>query len=126
MALHLRKLRTGGVTVDNDLPAVHHFAPKTVQAGLVEGWLSIGDGRIVVRTTKGDVAYRIAHGPGRAVCCKCGDTLDMEGQATSAGLVERRLAHVGACDGKGEDPNNPAGYRVDLYWDCELEEDNRG
>jgi len=53
-----------GIDVRDPKP-VQHFTQKFVMNGLMEGWLTMQDGTIVLHTVQGDVRYTIAAPPGR-------------------------------------------------------------
>lgn len=44
-----------------------HLSPNLVQGGIMEGWLAMGEGRIVIHGLQGDVVYRIDALPGDVI-----------------------------------------------------------
>ena len=86
-----------------------HFSPRILERGMAEGWLSIVDGRVILRTADGDpsIEFSILEAPG-TFCCFC--------NARQASSPDAQ-AHIAAkhADKKSPDPQNPAGYRVDNF-----------
>jgi len=91
-----------------------NFSENIIQLGMVEGWLTAGQGKIILHDADGqNHAYRIERLPGH-YCCYCGMSLDGGG----------RKKHVKADhrNEKSPDPNNPSGYRRDNFYACVKEE----
>jgi len=95
------------------------FAPKLVKIGQDEHWLSVTGGKIIIHDEGGDVPFKVLKVPGR-YCCHCGEKLtdDADGAAARKHVVEH---HVGK---KSPDEQNPSGYVMQNYYDCELEAQN--
>lgn len=110
-----------GVELVGDPPAVHRFKPQWLLAAVTQGWASLAQGRITLHTVGGDVAWRIVREPG-AYCCCCGDRVG-DGPTADPAEAARRCTYVAACQAyqPGADPENPAGYRVDNYYEGHLE-----
>lgn len=127
MGLFVRKNRDGTVFVSADKdhtrppPKRHHFARRWVNRNLVDGTVLLSEGKLTV----GSVMYKVLRAPG-AYCDHCGDRIG-EGPARTAEEADLRRKYVETCAAfkskkKTGDPNNPAGYTVIGYYDCELEE----
>jgi hypothetical protein len=85
-----------------------------VERAVVEGWMSLADGHIVLKVERGEaspIVYRIVSPPG-FYCCHCEKALD-DGSAARAHVA---AAHEGQAS---PDPDNPAGYRRDNFYRCE-------
>lgn len=113
-----------------------HFSPRLIERGAAEGWLSMGNGQIVLKTAEGepDAAFEIKAGPG-LYCCFCDAKLDSELDARTHVLDEhaketggKGSVELGIFDGeekirsghvKSPDSNNPAGYRQDNFYATE-------
>lgn len=97
-----------------------NFSTGFVEGALGEGWLEIGGGQIRVL---GDppAIYRILRGPGW-YCCHCDEPVEADQAGRypdeQLGAVHVEEAHP---DTPSPDPNNPAGYRHDLFYACLLE-----
>lgn len=109
---HVRVLSTGATPLQ-------HFSPRFVLGAAGEGWLRLERDRIVldVRDPAGEpvgLVYRILASPG-VFCCHCGKRLGAGDQVARAHLEQ---LHAGEAS---PDPQNPAGYRVDNFYRCELE-----
>jgi len=112
---------------EQDRPSISHVSIKhagdrwnpsqtIVQQGIVEGWLSVIDGRIILKTAEGesDVRYRINRAPGRYSCFN-GQKLGSEAAAKE---------HVTKQEGDSPDPQHPSGYVNNTYYECAKESDN--
>ncbi len=118
-----------GVPKVTDVKVLHetksgrqNFTPNFVTGGAAEGWLVLGDGKITIKSTDGDLVYVIKRQPGY-YCCHCQKRLDDgSGQLTPEGTFGSRR-HVDALhkSKKSPDPNNPSGYRKDNYFACDKE-----
>lgn len=86
-----------------------NFSPRILERGVAEGWITMGEGRILLRS-KPPVAYRIVRTPGY-YCCHCGKGLD----DSPAGHAHVDAAHAGK---RSPDLSNPAGYRKDNFYAC--------
>jgi len=86
-----------------------HFSTGLVEAAVMEDWMTLGGGRLMLKT-KPKLSYRIKRMPGY-YCCHCGES--------QPGALEAQ-AHVAADHGKKKSPNpeNPSGYERILYYDC--------
>ena len=94
-----------------------HFTPEIVERGTVEGWLSLGQGRITIHGQDGPVVYRIVRTPGW-YCCYCGavipdaSAIGPDGQT----LGRHHVQGIHGDEGASPDPQNPSGYcRVNAY-----------
>lgn len=108
----------------NDLPKIAHIEVKHcgkkqnlnqgfIERGVAEGWLSIGDGKITIRTRaeEPDLIFNIERAPGR-YSCYTGEKLGGEAAAK---------AHVATQKGKSPYPQHPAGYQNQAYYQCVME-----
>ena len=127
----LLKRNYNEITVERPLPVVsgveilrakgpHKFSPRFVEGGVMEGWLVLGRGMVTVHGSNGDAVFRIVTQPGY-YCSHCGAKLDggSDGVEQKKHLAEK---HTGV-DGKvtkSPDPDNPSGYRLDLFYFTEL------
>lgn len=87
---------------------LQRFSPDLIAKAMQEGWLSMGDGKIVLKGTNKTVTYKLTKVPGY-YCCHCGE-------AQPDGVVAKM--HVeNAHKGKpSPDASNPAGYmRLNAY-----------
>lgn len=127
MALFLRKRRDGTTSVSADRdgketpPSVHHFAPRWVNQHVLDGTVSLSQGKVVIHATPGetsddDVVYEIQRPPG-AYCSFCGERI-ADGPATTAEEAARRRDMVELCDDFVDD-GRPH-YEVIHYYDAEL------
>ena len=111
----------------HDLPAIAHIEVKHVGArqnlnqrfldkGIVQGWLSIADGKITIRTAESDpdLVFTVERVPGH-YSCYTGEKLN--GQ-------EEAKAHVAQQDGDSPDEQHPAGYEKIAYYECVRESDH--
>jgi len=104
-----------GVEVHRIIPK-QGFPTETVQAGLAQGWMSVGRKKLTIHGSNGEVVYKILYEPGRW-CCHCDAKLPDDPQGRAA------RAHVASTHGNkpSPDPQYPAGYLCDNYYECELE-----
>ena len=86
-----------------------NFSARILERGVAEGWISMGEGKVVLRTIP-PTAYRILRTPGY-YCCHCQKALD-DGPAGQAHIA---AAHPGKAS---PDASNPAGYRKDNFYAC--------
>ena len=94
------------------LTPTQKFTQRTLDKGFAEGWLSIGDGKITIKSSPSDVVYKIVAKPG-LYCCFDNEPLDDEKSARE--YVNQQYAAQ-----ESPDRNNPAGYRKDKFYLCEL------
>lgn len=130
----------------NSLPPIQHIeveqhprngiwniSKKLLEEGMADGWLSIQDGKVVIRTADGepDVEYQILRRPGH-YCCYCGEKLQ-----NSKSAPEHIAQHEGEAYAKRDpdgslpddfDPtdqftrdqlNNPSGWGLFNEFRCE-------
>lgn len=102
---------------------IMHFTQDWINQRVAEGILSVGGGKLVFKTAEGepDVAYKILAGPGR-YCCHCEEALGSQKEAQAH--VAEKHAGVPSPDLRtlhGKLHGNPAGYRQDNFFNCELE-----
>ncbi|KKK48470.1 hypothetical protein LCGC14_3144790 [marine sediment metagenome] len=79
-----------------------------VEKGIAEGWLAIADGKISIRTDDEPLVFVIRRGPGHYSCF---DGSKLNGQ-------DEAKAHVAQQDGESPDPQHPAGYVKQAYYQC--------
>lgn len=91
-------------------PEIQKFSTKFVEQQTTAGILSIGDGKITIKTEEKlpDLSYDIIRGPG-LYCCHCDAP---QGDSTTAAAHVAR-EHAGI---KSPDQNNLAGYRKDNFY----------
>lgn len=90
---------------------LQNFTPRLLFKGIDEGWVSI-DGDTIKLKTKPKLTYHVLRKPGH-YCAHC--------DAALAGETEARAHVAEQHDGEiSPDPGNPAGYRVDNFFACEL------
>lgn len=106
-----------------------NVSQRVINKGLTEGWLSIGDGMITLKTADGtpDIQYRITREPGH-YCVYCGERLgsSKEGPAhvaTHAGETLTTLTEAGKlpedCTPQMiEQINNPSGWGKFNHFVC--------
>lgn len=114
-----------------------HASPRVVEKGIAEGWLSVGGGKLTIKTAVDDqdVVYKIDRGPGH-YCCECHAPLDGEHSARRHVLEEHASVpaklipkdnqelqdgfHALLADQEFEssDGANPSGYCKLNYYDC--------
>ena len=103
---------------------------NVIDKGVLEGWLAIGGGNIVLNAVLDpirlgraeeppvnfvDVTYKILRVPGH-YCCHCNEKIEDDGRGTQA-REHLRTAHFGV---ESPDPQNPSGWRRDSFYRCEL------
>lgn len=62
--LYDANLKVNGIKVLNASPR-WNVSPKLVNAGIADGWISTGGGKITINAVNGDFVYNILRGPGR-------------------------------------------------------------
>ena len=114
-----RKLLNNQYSDANDLPAITHIEVKNcgkkqnlnqgfIERGVTEGWLSLGNGKISIETDDKPLVFDIERGPGHYSCY---DGRKLNGEADAK-------AHVAQQDGESPDPQHPAGYVKQAYYQC--------
>jgi len=100
-----------------------NFSPNWVHGGVQEGWLSMGNGKIVMHTLDDgpDLLYSVIRTPGY-YCCHCEQSLPDAGTIVEPG-VTLGLKHVRDIHGSASspDPCNPSGYRKEDHYSCLLD-----
>ena len=91
-----------------------HFSPRLIEQGSIQGWLTLSDGKLIIKGQDNKVSYKIEHTPG-FFCCHCEKPLG-DG---SSGAIHVQGFHKNK---KSPDPGNPAGYRKDNFFDCVKED----
>lgn len=101
--------------------AEQHFSTTLVEAGVSQGFISAGKGRLVLHAKPEDLHYTVKRGPGH-YCCHCGESLPDAAAFVSPG-VTAGMQHVAAMHpGKASpDAGNPAGYERLHHYDCVLD-----
>lgn len=87
------------------------FSPRIIAQGIAQNWLSMGDGKITLRTDP-PATYSIVRGPGY-YCVHCGNPM-ADGPS---GAAHVKTDHAGKVS---PDPQNPAGFRRDNFYECVL------
>lgn len=92
------------------------FSSKLVKTGQDEKWLTKKATTITIHDQEGDIVFNINRIPGR-YCCHCGEKLidDATGEAARTHVAAEHADEV------SPDRNNPSGYELLTYYDCELE-----
>jgi len=93
---------------------VQKFSTGFVEKQTASGLVSIGDGKITLKTVP-PLSYKIVRGPGM-YCCHCDAPLDDRPEA----LLHLKASHDGL---ESPDKQNPSGYRVDHFYFCEKEKE---
>ncbi len=101
---------------------VQRFTQHFINGALKEGWLSMGDGRIMLASDP-PLTYQIVRVPG-SYCCHCDEAVPGGASLTAAekSLQHVSQAHPGAAS---PDPTNPAGYRTENCYTVVLEEGSK-
>ena len=86
------------------LHPLQRFSVDHVMAGVLDGYMTLAKGRLVIHHTGGDIVYRIRRTPG-TFCCHCRRRLD-RGPAAAKHVIDN---HAGQ---KSPDKTNPSGYEV--------------
>ncbi len=95
-----------------DAPPKQNFSPGYLEGALAEGLISISKGVIEFHTVP-PVSYAIVAQPG-VYCCHDGAKLDGGNEIAQAYVSEHFPNEP------SPDPENPAGYRYDNFFACEL------
>jgi hypothetical protein len=92
------------------------FSGGLVEAAVAEGWMTLGQGQVVLHCQPADLSYRIVRIPGR-YCCHCGEKLpdDATGELARAHVAAQ---HAGV---RSPDPENPSGYSMLNAYECARE-----
>ena len=87
-----------------------HINQRFIDNGVAQGWLTLGDGKLTFKTAadEDDFVLEIARVPG-FYSCFTGEKLGGEDAAKS---------HAAAQHGESPDPQHPAGYRRNNYYEC--------
>lgn len=93
-----------------------HFSSGLIDAGVLEGWISLGQGKITLHTKPENLVYAMKRTPGR-YCCHCNEKLpdDATGEAARSHV---KLFHPGETS---PDPQNPSGYCMLNHYQCVLD-----
>lgn len=97
-------------------PSTQKFTQRFLDMGVTEGWLSIANGNFIIKTAPEleDVVYKVVRKPGH-YCCHTDQPLADE-HAARKHIADNYLGV------ESPDPQNPAGYRKDNFYLCELVE----
>lgn len=108
----------GGLEVDHvqvrRLTKTQKFTQRVLDKGFIEGFISIGNGQIIIKSQPDDIVYNIIRRPGY-YCCH--DDCLLEDEQAAKKYVSDNYAGA-----ESPDSNNPAGYRKDNFYFCELVE----
>jgi len=98
-----------------------NFSDRLVAAGLAEGWITLGKGKLVLHGKPEDLNYAVKRLPGY-YCCHCRSALPDAGTIVAPG-VTAGMQHVADAHSEKEspDPGNPAGYCRINYFECVLD-----
>ena len=88
-----------------------NFTQKLINKGIEEGWLSMSKGTIILHTIP-ELTYKVVRAPG-FYCCFDNAKLDSDKHGQE--YVAKNFAGQ-----TSPDTNNPAGYRKDNFFACEL------
>ncbi len=101
--------------------ADQHISTRVVDAGLAEGWISIGQGKLTLHAKPEALVFTIKRLPGY-YCCHCGAALADAGQVLADGST-KGLAHVREehPNATSPDPGNPSGYERINHYDLVLD-----
>lgn len=114
-----RKLLNNQYSDAHNLPTVSHIEVKHcgdkqnlnqrfIDKGIVEGWLSIGNGKITIKTDGDPLEFDIKRVPGHYSCFD-GSKLNGEDEAK---------AHVIQQDAESPNPAHPSGYIKLAHYEC--------
>ncbi len=102
---HLKIIRHG---------KAQNFTQKFINRAMQDGFLTMSKGQIIIHGKPADLTYKIVRTPGYYCCF---DHARMDGEKDANKYIESNF--------KGKDSpdtNNPAGYRKDNFFHCELVE----
>lgn len=113
----------------NELPKIAYIEVKHVgenqnlnqrfiDRGIAQGWLSIGDGKISIRTDGDPLVFDIVRVPGH-YSCYTGEKLNGQDEA-----MAHVAAHIASGADEKPDKQHPAGYKKLAYYECVRESDN--
>lgn len=80
-----------------------NIRPDLFASAIMDGWLAAGDGKVIMKTDKGNVVFNVTATPGR-YCCHCKAPLGTNEEAR----VHVESYHKGS---KSPDSNNLSGWR---------------
>lgn len=93
--------------------AEQNFSEGLVGAGIREGWISFGKGKLTLDVHPEPLVYTVKRTPG-LYCCHC--------QARLGSQIEARLHVATEHEGiESPDPQNPSGYLGTLAFECVLD-----
>ena len=107
-----------GVSIrDTGAQPEQHFKRQRVEEALIEGWMSLGRGKLTIHADEGDLVYTIARVTG-TYCCHCAQKLDDD----PSGVTPR--LHLAREHGEAPSPMpaHPAGWLVTNAYECVLED----
>jgi len=101
--------------------AAQNFSDRLVNAGLAEGWITLGKGKLVLHGKPEDLTYAVLRVPGY-YCCHCKVALPDAGRIVAPG-VTAGMQHVAEAhpDKESPDKGNPAGYCRLNHFECVLD-----
>jgi len=103
------------------ISAEQNFSTRFVEAGLAQGFASVGDGKITLRAKPEDLVYTIKRGPGH-YCCHCGVALPDASRIVSPGITAGMQQVAAMHEGKpSPDAGNPSGYLRLNEYQCVLD-----
>jgi len=93
-----------------------NFSAGLIDSGVLEGWISLGQGKLTLHVRPEALVYTLKKIPGR-YCCHCQEKLpdDATGELARSHVQH---AHQGATS---PDPQSPAGYRMLNHYECVLD-----
>jgi hypothetical protein len=91
-----------------------NISPELVAGAARDGWLAIGDGKVVLKTDKGPLVFNMLFTPGW-YCCFCNKELDN----SVTGKIHVQDAHPRMVS---PDKNNPSGWRRINHYELQLVE----
>ncbi len=93
-----------------------NFTQKKIDQGVTDGFMTLSKGQIILHAKPADLIYKIIRAPGYYCCF---DNSKHGGEAEARQYTKDKYAGE-VCD----DSNNPAGYRKDNFFHCEIQETN--
>lgn len=84
------------------LHQVQRFSVEHVMVAVVDGYMTLSRGRLVIHHSGGDVVYRIRRVPG-VWCCHCRKR-QRDGASARKHVIDAHAGHA------SPDKNNPSGY----------------
>lgn len=92
-------------------PDIQKFTQRFLEKGVSEGFVSIDNNQIIIKSNPENVVYNIIRTPGY-YCCH-------DDQKLSDGRLAKKYIDDNYPGIESPDPQNPSGYRKDNFYFCE-------